>query len=507
MPKRRTTLYSAALIAVTSMLIGMIIASRFDMAPASSAQTQTFTAPSMNSAPLGGPIDAGTFREIASAQTNTVVNIRTESKRETNLNDFFGGDDLFRRFFGQPGQPNPNQEQPEPREETVQAAGTGFVIDASGLILTNNHVVADATKIEIDLFGDEDGTYYEARVLGRDPLTDSALLELIERPEGELPVARFGDSDQMAPGDWVMAIGNPFGLGHTVTVGVISAIGRPFMPVRGRSQEVLQTDAAINPGNSGGPLLNVRGEVVGINTAIVSDRAANVGIGFAIPSNVVRELLSELRGGKVTRGRIGVTIMDVEEESYQDLGLSNRMGAIVSSVPEGGPADLAGMQPGDVIIRFNGEAVENTRDLQSRVVATRPGTAVPVVVVRGGEEVTLNVTVEELNLDTEARTEEATTEELSEGFGMSLQDLTPEISGQLRVPSDTQGAVVTDVQRGSSAEGSGVRPGDVILSVNRVEVGSAAATIRELNGIESGRTAFLLVQRGPTRVFLQVRKE
>ena len=502
MSKRRTTLFSAVLIAVTSMVIGMVIVSRFDVAPASSAQTQTFAAPPMNSEPLGGPIDAGTFREIARSQTDMVVNIRTESQRETNLNNFPGGDDLFRRFFGQP-----DQEQPQPREETVQAAGTGFVIDSAGLILTNNHVVEDATKIEIDFHGDEDGKYYEAQVLGRDQLTDSALLELVERPEHELPVARFGDSDQMAPGDWVMAIGNPFGLGHTVTVGVISAIGRPFRAVRGRDQEVLQTDAAINPGNSGGPLLNIRGEVVGINTAIVSDRAANVGIGFAFPSNTVRELLPELRTGKVTRGRIGVTIIDLEEESYRDLGLTERKGAIVSSVPEGGPADAAGMQPGDVVVRFDGDAIENTRDLQSRVVATRPGTTVPIVVVREGEEVTLNVTIGELDLETEASPEQASTEELSDGFGMSLQDLTPQVAARLQLPADTVGAVVTDVQRRSTAEGSGVRPGDVILSVNRVEVDSAAAVIRELNGVESGRTAFLLVQRGPTRVFLQVRKE
>lgn len=506
MSTRRATLVSAGMIAVTSLVIGMVIASRFDMAPTSAAQTQTFSAPPMNSEPLGGPIDAGTFREIARSQTDMVVNIRTESKRETSLNDFFGGggggNDPFRRFFGQPA---PDQ---EPREETVQAAGTGFVIDSSGLILTNNHVVEDATKIEIDFFGDEEGDYYEARILGRDPLTDSALLELIEHPDQELPVARFGDSDQMAPGDWVMAIGNPFGLGHTVTVGVISAIGRPFYPVRGRSQEVLQTDAAINPGNSGGPLLNVRGEVVGINTAIVSDRSANVGIGFAIPSNLVRELLSELRGGKVTRGRIGVQIMDVEEESYRDLGLSERIGAIVSSVPEGGPASAAGMQPGDVIVRYNGEPVTNTRDLQSRVVVTRPGTTVPVVVVRAGEEVTLNVTVEELDLDNEASVEVAASpDELSEGFGMTLQDLTPQTAASLRVPAGTQGAVVSDVQRGSAAEGSGVRPGDVVLSVNRVDVTNATTAVRELNGVESGRTAFLLVQRGATRVFLQVRKE
>ncbi len=199
------------------MAIGMVIASRFDMAPAPSAQT--FSVPPMNSEPLDGPIDAGTFREIAKNQTAMVVNIRTESRQEgSQLNDFFGEDDLFRRFFGQP------QEQ-QPRERTVQAAGTGFVIDDSGLILTNNHVVAEATTIEIDFFGDEDGVFYEAEILGRDPLTDSALLELTELPDDlQLAVANFGDSSQMSPGDWVMAIGNPFGFGHTVTVGVTSSL-------------------------------------------------------------------------------------------------------------------------------------------------------------------------------------------------------------------------------------------------------------------------------------------
>ena len=502
MSRRRTTLFSAALVAVTSMVVGMVIASRFDMAPAPSAQTQPFTTPPMNSAPVTGPIDAGTFRQIAQEQTAMVVNIRTESKRSTALNDFFGGDELSRRFFGQP---TPEQ---EPRGETVQAAGTGFVIDQAGLILTNNHVVEEASKIEVDFFGDEDGVYYEARILGRDQLSDSALLELVERPTRELPVATFGDSSQMAAGDWVMAIGNPFGLGHTVTVGVISAIGRPFRPVPGRSQEVLQTDAAINPGNSGGPLLNIRGEVVGINTAIVSDRASNVGIGFAIPSNLVRELLTQLRGGKVTRGRIGVTIMPVPREDYEDLGLRERMGAIVSSVPEGSPADKANVQPGDVIVGYNGERIEDTQDLQRRVVATPPGTTVPLVVLRDREELTLNVTIEELDLESETGSVMATNnEELSEGFGMTLQSLTPQISARLGLPEGTEGAVVVEVERNGAAEGGGVQPGDVILSVNRVDVTSSTEAVRQLYGVAQGRTAFLLIQRGPERVFLQVRKE
>ena len=505
MSKRLTTLGSAALIAVTSMAIGMIIASRFDMAPASSAQTQTFTAPPMNSEALSGPIDAGTFREIARTQANMVVNIRTESKRAAGSNDSFGGSDQFRRFFGLPG--GPDQEQQE--QETVPGMGTGFVIDDSGLILTNNHVVAEATKIEIDFFGDEEGTYYEAQVLGRDPLTDSALLELTERPDGQLSVAQFGDSDRMEPGDWVMAIGNPFGYGHTVTVGVISAVGRPYRSVPGRSQDVLQTDAAINPGNSGGPLLNIRGEVIGINTAIVSDRPSNVGIGFAIPSNVVRELLTELRGGKVTRGRIGVQIYDVEDpEDAEALGLPSEMGAIVSAVAEDGPAGLAGMRPGDVIIEYNGEPVDDTRDLQNRVVNTRPGTTVPVRVVRNGEEQTLNITIEELDFNVEARGPEAEPEEaLSEGFGMTLRDLTPQATARLRLPEGTTGAIVADVQRRGAAAAGGVQAGDVILSINRVEVNSADAAVRELNSVESGRAAFLLIQRGDDQVFLQVRKE
>ena len=499
MSQRKTTLLSATLIALISLVIGMVISSKLDMAPTSSAQTKQVATTTTNSDPLDEPFNAGTFRRIASEQTAMVVNIRTESKQTQD----FDGDDLFRRFFGQP------LPQEQPREETVRAAGTGFIIDQSGLILTNNHVVEDATKIEIDFFGDEDGLYYQAQVLGRDRLTDSALLELTEYPDQEIPFAKFGDSNQMQAGDWVMAIGNPFGLGHTVTVGIISATGRPFRPVPGRWQDVLQTDAAINPGNSGGPLLNIRGEVVGINTAIISDRSSNVGIGFAIPSNTVRDLINQLRSGKVTRGRIGVQIMDVGRESYQDLGLNEAIGAIVSSVQQDGPAAIADVQPGDVIIHYNGEQIKDTQDLQDKVVTTVPGTTVPMVVLRGGEELTLNVTVEELDLEEEAGSAVASSnnEDLSEGFGMTLQDLTPSITNQLGLPVGTTGAVVSDIARGSTAESGGVRPGDVILSVNRVDVGNATEAVNELNNVESERTAFLLIQRGQNRVFLQVRKE
>ena len=281
MSTRKTTLFYALLIAVSSLIVGMVIASRLDLSPTSSAQT--LTVPPMNSAPVTGALDAQTFRNVAKAQSPMVVNIRTETRqRSQDLSDFFGGggggggqapDDLLRRFFGGPqggnddpddqdtprGQ-NPNRRR---RDQTTVAAGTGFIISKDGLILTNNHVVEGASKIEVSLYGEDHDQLYQAKLIGRDALTDTALIQLTEKPNHTLPEAKFGDSSQMAAGDWVMAIGNPFGFRHTVTVGVISATERAFPVTDGRSSEMLQTDAAINPGNSGGPLLNLRGEVVG----------------------------------------------------------------------------------------------------------------------------------------------------------------------------------------------------------------------------------------------------
>src|SRR5262245_23192812 len=334
MSTRKTTVFYAVLIAVASLAVGMVIASRLDLSPESSAQV--IAVPAANSSPITGPIDALTFRTIAKAVSPAVVHIRTEShQREQDLTEFFGGgDDLFRRFFGQP-RGRGNRDTP-----TTVAAGTGFIIGKEGLILTNNHVVEGADKVEVSLYGEDDDVRYKARVIGRDPLTDSALIELTEKPDHSLPEVKFGDSSQIEPGDWVMAIGNPFNLSHTVSVGVISAMKRPFPVSTGRSLDMLQTDAAINPGNSGGPLLNIRGEVVGINTAIYSDtrQAGNIGIGFAVPINVVRSLLPQLRNGKITRGMIGVQVQPVPRDSFADLGLKERKGALVASVTGGSPA-------------------------------------------------------------------------------------------------------------------------------------------------------------------------
>jgi serine protease Do len=342
------------------------------------------------------------------------------------------------------------------------------------------------------------------------------LIQLTERPDHVLPEAKFGDSSQMAAGDWVIAIGNPFGYRHTVTVGVISATERPFPVSDGRSSEMLQTDAAINPGNSGGPLLNLRGEVIGMNTAIVSNARTegNIGIGFAVPINTVRELLPQLYTGRVVRGRIGVQVTSVPLQGFQEFGLKSRAGALVSSVAAGGAAAKAGLEAGDVIIEYNGRPVLNTNELVKMVTATKPGATVPVKVMRRRDrrEGTLNITVEELDLEAERgrqarnRPTPEPAEQGSDSFGLVLGNLTPQRAQQLQLPSGLSGAFVTDVDPNGPSAGA-LRPGDVILEVNRVAVSSAAEAGRALQEIAAGRIAQLLLWRGDGEVFVTVRKE
>jgi serine protease Do len=514
MSTRKTTLFYAVLLAIASVAIGMVLAARLDLSPTSSAQPLT-TAPPANSAPITGAIDATTFRTIAREMSPAVVNIRTESTPRTEeLTEFFGGDDLLRRFFPDQGRQAPGARPRQRQQPQSQGAGTGFIIDAAeGLILTNNHVVENANKIEVAFYGDDGDLEFEAKIVGRDPLTDSALIQLVKKPAGQLQQVRFGDSDQMQPGDFVVAIGNPFNFNHTVTVGVISALGRPFPVAPARSVNMLQTDAAINPGNSGGPLLNVRGEVVGINTAILSDRAqaSNMGIGFAVPINLVRELVPQLRTGKVTRGMIGVQVQPVGAEAYEDLGLTNRTGAFVTAVTAGGPAARAGLKALDVIVEFNGKPVKNRDQLVEMVTRTRPGTTVPVKVLRdGGKSQSINVTIGELNLEAEAggvAEEEESTVEESAGFGIQLDDITPDIARRLELPRSTSGAIVTDVDPGSASAQGGLRRFDVITQVNGQAVTSATDANKKLQAIPSGRLARILVLRGGQELGFAIRKD
>jgi serine protease Do len=464
--------------------------------------------------------------------TPSVVNIRTEMKtRRQDLTDFFGGgspDDLFHRFFGgppgggsqddqAPGQGGSGRRRPREREQTTQAAGTGFIISKEGLILTNNHVVEDATKIHVAFYGEDSDVEYDAKLIGRDPLTDSALIQLVEKPTHTLLEAKFGDSSQIAPGDWVMAIGNPFGQAHSVTVGVVSATGRAFRVSTGRNNDMIQTDAAINPGNSGGPLLNLRGEVIGVNTAIITNARTegNIGIGFAVPINTIRDLLPQLHTGKITRGRIGVSVVEVPREGFEDFGLKSRGGAVVAQVSPGGAAAKAGVEPGDVITQFNGRPVGKSDDLVKMVVATRPGTSVPIKVLRNKQEKTLNVTVEELDLEAEQNSgrrtptnpdQEPPEQHTTGSFGLTLDNLTPQMARRLRVPSGQSGAVVSDVEDDSPAAGR-LQQGDVILSVNGKAVSNASEAAAELRKVQTGHLAQLRVWRGEQEVFVPVKKE
>ena len=524
--RNKSTVFYLFLVVVASVMVGMVLASRLDLASQSSAQS--LGVPPVNSAPITGPVTATTFREVANMVSPAVVNIRADSMQPTqDLSDLFGGggepDDLLNRLFpggrgrGQGQGQGQDQDTPRrrqaPREELVRARGTGFIIDKSGLILTNNHVVEGATKIFVSLYGEDDDQEYAAKIVGRDQLTDSALLQLTDKPNHELPAAKFGDSAQMQPGDWVMAIGNPFGLDHTVSVGVISGSRAPgddgaLQVARSRTAEVIQTDAAINPGNSGGPLINLRGEVIGINTAIATTGMSqgNMGVGFAIPSNAIREILPQLRVGKVTRSRVGVQVGQVRRQAIDALGLKEKTGALVSSVEDGGPAEKAGVEIGDVILAWNGQAVKNSDELVRMVVRTKPGATVPVRIVRNKKEQSLNITVEELDLEAEAggnrreRPSDRTSlePEQNKGFGMTLENVSAELTRRLRLPDGTRGAVITDVDQGSPAADDGLRPGDIVFRVGSTAVASAIEAQRELNRVPAGGTALLRVIRRDT---------
>lgn len=504
MATRKSSIFYGLLIAFSSLVVGMIIASRLDLTPHSSAANGPLTIPATNSAPLGGPIDATTFRTIAKDAGPAVVSIRTtqtRSQREPSgsLEDFFG--------FGVPRGRGPRTPEPEgPGYEAPAGAGSGFIIDKAGYVLTNNHVIADAVSIQVFLSTmNSIGDGLRAKVVGRDELTDTALLQLEEMPRTELPVAKFGDSGQMAPGDWVMAIGNPFNLSNTVTVGIVSAVGRSNPVSSGRSLDMIQTDAAINRGNSGGPLLNVRGEVIGINSMIYTNDSGggNVGVGFAIPINTVRDLLPQLHEGKVTRGKIGVYVapQPINEETSTELGLPHVGGAEIGSVAPGGPAEAAGIGAGDVVVEFNGKPVRSNDDLVSAVTATRPGTTVPLKVVRNRKTVTLNVTVQELDLAAEqGESDDAVAEPRGgstqdTGLGISLNPVTPQVQNQLQVPNGRGGAVVGSVAPYSPADQGNLSVGDVILSIQGQTVSSPAEVTAALNAVQPGRTIRMIVWR------------
>ncbi len=395
---------------------------------------------------------------------------------------FFGGDEFFKKFFG---------DIPE-KEFQQKSLGSGFIISKDGYIFTNNHVVEKADKIKVRL---SDGKEYDAEVKGKDAKTDIALIKI--KPTGSLPIVGFGDSDALRVGDWVIAIGNPFGLEHTVTAGIVSAKGRVIGS--GPYDNFIQTDASINPGNSGGPLFNLQGEVVGINTAII---ARGQGIGFAIPINMAKGILSDLKTkGKVVRGWLGVSVQEITEDIAKNLGLKDVKGVLVNDVFKGDPADRAGLKTGDIILEVGGKKIKDTRELLRIVATLSVGKEVELKILHNGKEKVLQIVVAER----EKGEKVATTEEAKEYLGMTVQEITPEIAAHLGL-SEENGVIVTHVQAGSPADDGGVKPQDIILQVNKVKISSMEDYVKAISRKDAENSSMLLIKRGRTSFFLVIRK-
>lgn len=396
--------------------------------------------------------------------------------------EHFFGDDFFRRFFG---------DMPE-RKFEQRSLGSGFVISEDGYLFTNNHVVEQADEIMVRL---SDEREYKAKVVGTDKNIDIALLKI--EPEGALPVVKIGDSNGLRVGDWVIAIGNPFGLNQTVTAGIVSAKGRVIGA--GPYDNFIQTDASINPGNSGGPLFNLAGEVVGINTAIV---AQGQGIGFAIPVNMAKDVLNDLKTkGKVVRGWLGVSIQDISEDIAKNLNLKTREGALVADVFEGDPAAKAGLKTGDVIIALDGEKIKDTHDLLQKVSRMRVGMETKVTVLRNGKEQAFTVTVSERPEQEKLFARGKT----SEYLGMTVQEITPEIARHFGL-RNVEGVIVTAVKNDSPAGKAGIEEEDIILQVNRMRIGNLKEYNQIMRGAAEKESVLLLIKRGSAQYYVVVRK-
>ncbi len=456
-------------------------------------------------APQAAPqaITSDTFANLAKATGTAVVNVSTEKKVKNQTTEFFhqmqpgpGGEqpfgpgqdpfqEFFKKFFGE-----------MPKTFKTRSLGSGFIIDPSGLVVTNNHVVEGADKITVKLFA---GQEFQATIKGRDSKTDLALIQ-ITNPPANLPFLKLGDSDAVRVGDWVMAVGNPFGLSHTVTQGIISAKSRVIGA--GPYDNFLQTDASINPGNSGGPLLNLQGEVVGINAAIL---ASGQGIGFAIPSNMAAWVIPQLKAkGKVTRGMLGVEVQNVTPELAQSFGMAEAKGALVAEVNAGSPAEKAGIKRGDIIVEFNGHPIAEMNDLPRLVADTPPGTKASVKVLRDGKEKTFSVTVSELSEErqaSEGKEEGGGGEQNS--LGLLVKNITPELARHFHL-RDTKGVLVEGVEQGSAAADSGMQPGDIVLEINNEPINTVKDFETAVGRLKKETYARLLIKRQSRTLYLML---
>ncbi len=480
MLRRRETFKKTALIGLTTicLIAGFGMATLLDSIPNSAAQSSV--------SPSGIPVS---FADLAKKAKNSVVNISTvkviKGRGQTPMP--FGPNDPFRDFFER------FFRDQIPKDFRQQSLGTGVIIDKEGFILTNNHVVEMADEIKVKLADEKE---FIAKIIGRDQKTDLALIK-IESDKALSPLP-LGDSDKLEVGEWVVAIGNPFGLGNTVTAGIVSAKYRQI----GQSSydNYIQTDASINPGNSGGPLLNTAGEVVGINTAIFSQSGGSIGIGFAVPINMAKDVLPQLKTGKVVRGWLGVMIQKITPELKQKLELKDEKGALVADVTPGGPAEKAGIQRGDVVVSFNGKEIKEMNDLPYVVASTPVGKSVNVEVLRKGQKKSFEVKIAELKDEKEA----PVVTEAKPRLGMTVEDLTPDLAKNFGL-SEGKGVVVVQVEDGSSAAEAGLRAGDVILEIDQSPVKDAKDFGRKIESFKAGDTVLVLVKRRGATVFLTLK--
>jgi serine protease Do len=434
------------------------------------------------------------FRGVAKKVSPAVVFIQVEQEVSGQGASRFSSpfdDEFLRRFFGQPEFQGPRQ---APKKRHAVGQGSGFLISADGYILTNNHVVDKAEKVRVKM---QDGREYSATIVGADPPSDLAVIKI---DESDLPFLRLGDSDRLEVGDWVLAVGNPFGLSHTLTAGIVSAKGRSGIGLNDY-ENFIQTDAAINPGNSGGPLVDLDGEVVGINTAIFSRGGGSMGIGFAIPVNMAKQIREQLIDhGEVTRGRLGAYIQDLTRELAESFGLDKEQGALVAQVIEDSPAEKAGLKRGDVIRRLDGKEVGKVTELRNRIALTAPGTRVKLTILRDGREMELTVAIGKLQGDESGLSAE--TGELPK-LGLGLQALTPELAQRLGYDGE-QGVLVASVDPGSPAARAGIERGDLILEIDRQAVADPKQA-RSLLGKGEEKTHLLLIRHGEATRYLALK--
>ncbi|MEW6657591.1 MAG: DegQ family serine endoprotease [Thermodesulfobacteriota bacterium] len=482
--------FSLTTLAIACLAIGLVVASGINWTRPSMAQTLTATTPGALAAPGARP---GSLAELAQKLSPAVVNIKVVKVEKVGLEQPqmeipegpFG--DMFKKFF---------QEMPRvPKNYRSQGAGSGVIISQDGYVLTNNHVVEDAKEVTVTL---ADKKEYQAKVVGRDPKTDLAVLKV--KADKSFPAATLGDSDQLQVGDWVAAIGNPFGLNNTVTCGIVSAKGRVIGA--GPYDDFIQTDASINPGNSGGALLNMQGELVGINTAII---AQGQGIGFAIPVNTAKPLVPQLIAkGEVTRGYLGVNIQSITPELAKALDLRDRKGALVADVVPGGPGDKGGIKRGDVIIAFNGKVVEDSHHLPGLVAAAPVHQEAAVTILRQGQERKLSLKVGQLPGNTAES--EKPVHPAAGKWGLKLRDVTPQIAQRFHLQEE-KGVVVAGIEPGSRADAAGIQRGDLILEVNRQAVGSVKEVLEKINRSQDKDRLLLLVQRDNGKFFVPLEQQ